>query len=64
MFKKFKGYLAGAAALILVTLILLPLRGHINTTTIAMTLLIVVLLTATSFGSSPAFVISILSIVV
>ncbi|MCI0605641.1 DUF4118 domain-containing protein, partial [bacterium] len=63
MFEKFKGYLAGIVALALAVLILLPLRDHVNTTTIAMTLLIVVLLTATIFGSAPAFVISFLSIV-
>ena len=63
MFEKSKGYVAGAVALALAILILLPLRNHVNTTTIAMTLLLVVLLTATTFGSSPAFVISVLSII-
>jgi K+-sensing histidine kinase KdpD len=63
MFERFKGYFAGVAILAVAILVLLPLRAHVNTTTIALTLLIVVLLTATTFGSSPAFVISILSII-
>ena len=59
MRSKLVGYLAGGGILAIALLVLLPLRGHVNTATIALALLIVVLLTAAAFGSFPALFISI-----
>ena len=51
---KIIGYLAALSGITLITLILAPFREHINVTTVALTLLLVVLLIATIFGSRAA----------
>ncbi len=56
------GYLAGAGGALLATMLLLPLRGHLNSTPVALIFLLVVLFTAANFGSKPAFVASIASV--
>lgn len=57
-----KGYLAASGGVVLITLILAPFREHINATTIALALLLIVLLIATIFGSRPAFLASLLGV--
>ena len=52
--KSYVGYLTALGGVIFVTLILMPFRAHINSTTIALTLLLVVLIIATIFGSRAA----------
>jgi two-component system sensor histidine kinase KdpD len=54
------GSLLGTAA---VTALLIPFRGHINSTTVALTFLLVVLFTAIIWGSRPALFASVLSVV-
>jgi two-component system sensor histidine kinase KdpD len=56
------GYLTALGSVALVTLILAPFHGHINATTIALALLLVVLITATFFGSRPALLASLLGV--
>jgi len=51
------GSLLGTAA---VTALLIPFRGHINSTTVALTFLLVVLVAAILWGSRPALIASIL----
>ena len=51
---KIIGYLAALSGITLITLILAPFREHINVTTVALALLLVVLLIATIFGSRAA----------
>jgi len=61
MQKRWVGYLMGAVGLLLAILILLPFRDQINSTPIALTFLLVVLFTAVMYGSRPAIVMSIAS---
>jgi two-component system sensor histidine kinase KdpD len=56
-----RGFLAGATILAIAVVILIPLREYVNVATIALALLIVVLLIATSFGSFPALAISVIA---
>lgn len=56
------GYLAAVGGVAFVTLILAPFQAVINSTTIALTLLLVVLFTATIFGSRHALLASILGV--
>jgi K+-sensing histidine kinase KdpD len=51
----------GMAILLIALIALLPLRVHVNTATIALAFLIVVLLIATTYGSLPAILVSILA---
>lgn len=60
--KSLVGYFAAAGGVGLVTLALAPFHEHINSTTIALSLLLVVLLIATVFGSRPALVASLLGV--
>ncbi len=55
-------YLISVAALAVVTVLLAPFALQINTTTIALVLLLVILFIATAFGSRPAFLASILAV--
>ncbi len=64
MRNKFVGYFAALAALVATLFILLSLRGLVNTATIALAFVIVVLLIATTYGSAPAIALSILSMLV
>ncbi len=57
------GYRVAVAGISLVTAILAPFHTHINSTTIALALLLVVLLVATLFGSRPALLASLLAVV-
>lgn len=61
MRRDIKDYVSGGAILLVAMLILVPLRGHVNTATIALILLIVVLLVATAYGSLPAIAVSVLT---
>jgi K+-sensing histidine kinase KdpD len=54
-------YFRGFGILLVALLLLLPLRTHVNTATIALAFLIVVLLIATAYGSFPAVAVSGLS---
>ena len=56
------GYLTALASVGVMTLILAPFHGHINSTTIALALLLVVLITATFFGSRPALLAGLLGV--
>lgn len=56
------GYRIAVGGIVLVTAILAPFQAHINSTTIALTLLLVVLFMATIFGSRPALLASILGV--
>lgn len=56
------GYRAGVGGIILVTSILGPFHNHINSITIALALLLVILSVATLFGSRPALLASILGV--
>lgn len=56
------GYLMGVLGTALAVVVLLPFREHLNSAPIALTFLLIVLLTATGYGSSPAFVASIVSL--
>ncbi len=56
------GYRVGVGGIILATAILTPFQAHINSTTIALTLLLVVLFVATVFGSRPALLASFLGV--
>jgi two-component system sensor histidine kinase KdpD len=58
----FTGYLAAFGGVVLITLVLAPFREHINVTTVALTLLLVVLLIATIFGRRPALLTSLLGV--
>lgn len=60
--KGIAGYLAAAGSVGLVTLILAPSHAHINSTTVALALLLVVLIIATFFGSRPALLASFLGV--
>ena len=61
MRNKFIGYIASFAVLATAVLLLLPLRGFVNTATIGLAFVIVVLLIATTYGSIPAIAVSILT---
>lgn len=56
------GYRVAVGGIFLVTAILAPFHNYINSTTIALALLLVVLFTATVFGSRPALLASILGV--
>lgn len=56
-----KGASVAVAGVVVVTLALVPFRDTISSTTVALGLLLVVLLTATYFGSSPAYLAAIIS---
>lgn len=60
--QKAGGYLIAVFAIGVVTALLTLLRAHINPTTVALALLLVVLFVATRFGSRPAVVASIVSV--
>jgi mannitol/fructose-specific phosphotransferase system IIA component (Ntr-type) len=62
MLDKFRGYFFGIGWTVLTVAILLPFRGHMNTTPVALGFLLVVLFTATRYGRNPAFAVSILSV--
>jgi K+-sensing histidine kinase KdpD len=56
------GYRVAVGGIILVTAILGPFHDHINSITIALALLLVILVSATLFGSRPALLASILGV--
>ncbi|MEK7724651.1 MAG: DUF4118 domain-containing protein [Acidobacteriota bacterium] len=56
------GYRVGVGGIILVTAILGPFHDHLNSITIALALLLVILISATLFGSRPALLASILGV--
>ena len=56
------GYLSAVSGVVLITSALAPFREHINATTVALALLLVVLLIATIFGSRPALLASLLGV--
>src|SRR5678816_4469007 len=56
-----KGAGVAVAGVVMLTLALVPFRDTISSTTVALGLLLVVLLSATYFGSSPAYLASIIS---
>jgi len=56
------GYFAAVGGILLVTLMLSPFREHINATTVALALLLVVLFTASVFGSRHALLASVLGV--
>jgi K+-sensing histidine kinase KdpD len=55
---KWQSYLWGVLCVAILTLLLLPIRVHVNSTTVALLFLIIVVFTAIYFGSRPAFVAS------
>ncbi|MGH9968200.1 MAG: sensor histidine kinase [Pyrinomonadaceae bacterium] len=56
------GYFVAVSGILAVTATLLPIRQHINSTTVALTLLLVVLFTATLSGSRPALLASFIGV--
>lgn len=56
------GYLVALCGILVVTLLLAPFQANVNSTTVALTILVVVLIVATVFGSRPAFVASVLGV--
>lgn len=60
--KSASGYITAVAGIGLVTAALAPFQTHINSTTVALALLIVVLVIATVFGSRPALLASLLGV--
>jgi K+-sensing histidine kinase KdpD len=62
MFDRFKvkwtSYLSATLGVWVLTAILIPLRGQINTTTIGFTFLLIVLVVAIIWGSGPALLAS------
>ena len=61
--EKVTGYAVAVLGVALTTLALKPLSGRVNTTTVALALLLVVLLVATRWGSRPALLASALAVV-
>lgn len=61
-FDLLKSYGAAIISVLLITALLLPLRPHLNSTSVSLTLLLVVLFVATIFGSRPAFLSAIFGI--
>ena len=61
---KLKGYIFAIGSIFLTTALLLPFRYQLNTTTVSLTLLLVVLFIAALFGSRPAFLASIIGVLV
>ena len=57
-------YLFGILSVGAVTLVLLPFRAHVNSATVSLTLLLAVLVTAIGYGSHPAFLASLLAMLV
>lgn len=53
-------YAAAILGILVPTLLLIPVRDHINTTTIALAFLLIVLLVASLFGSRPALLASVM----
>jgi len=60
--QQWKGYALGAAGILVATGVLKLLGVHINSTTVALVLLVVVLFTATRWGSVPALFTSLLAL--
>jgi two-component system sensor histidine kinase KdpD len=61
--EKATGYVVAVLGVVLVTIALKPFSGHINSTTVALALLLVVLFVATRWGSRPALLASALAVV-
>jgi K+-sensing histidine kinase KdpD len=59
---KWQSYLSGVLSVAVLTLLLLPFRPHVNSTTVALLFLIIVVFTAIYFGSRPAFVASLFGV--
>lgn len=57
-----RGYLISLVAVGLVTAVLGPFVERVNATTVALSLLLVILVTATAFGSRPAFLASVAAV--
>lgn len=57
-----KGSLLGSAGVSLTALTLMPIHAHLNSTTIALIFLLIILFTATAYGSAPAFFTSIVAV--
>lgn len=62
MKSRLKGFLFAVASVFLITALLLPFRPNLNSTTVSLALLLVVLFNATIFGSRPAFLASVIGI--
>lgn len=60
--KSIGGYLAAGGGICLVTLALAPFQARLNSTTVALALLLVVLIAATIFGSRPALLAALLGV--
>ncbi len=61
-FQKAKGYLAAVCGIAAVTILLAPFQVRLNSATVSLALLLIVLFTATVFGSRPAFLASVLGV--
>lgn len=59
---KLKGYAAAALGVFVITALLLPFRHHLNSTTVSLALLLIVLFVAALFGSRPAFLAAVVGI--
>lgn len=60
--KSWTGYLAAAAGIAATTTVLKLFSSHVNATTVALALLVVVLLVATRYGARPAVIASLLGV--
>src|SRR5882672_563756 len=56
------GYLAAVVVIAAATAVLKVFGGHVNPTTVALTLLLIVLFVATAWGSKPAIIASLLGV--
>lgn len=56
------GYVAGLAGVAFCVIVLLPFRASINSTPVALSLLLIVLFTAAQYGSIPAITVSVASV--
>jgi two-component system sensor histidine kinase KdpD len=62
MNRTIKGSLTGAVVVALIVIGLSPFNQHLNSTTIALTLLLLILFIAAGYGSAPAFLTSIVAV--
>ena len=60
--KQFLGYFVAVAVVATTTAVLILLGDHVNPTTVALTLLLIVLLIATAWGPKPAVLASVLGV--
>src|SRR5215475_11520367 len=60
--RRIKGYVFAIVGIAVVIAALAPFRGRINSTTVALTLLLIVLFSAAGWGSKPALLASLLGV--